>query len=69
VGRTGRIGKKGQYSVILYDKDAINRDGKDYVHQMLECLKSTDSSNVIRFMQRIMVNDQGVTDVSMLREE
>jgi superfamily II DNA/RNA helicase len=69
VGRTGRIGKKGQYSVILFDKDAKNRDGNDYVFQMLESLKSADSKNVIKFNQRIKDNEQNVIDESMSSEE
>ncbi len=30
-GRTNRMGNKGQYSVIIYDKEAKGKEGKDYV--------------------------------------
>jgi hypothetical protein len=31
LGRTARVGNKGQYSVILNDKDSKNADGRIYL--------------------------------------
>ena len=38
LGRTGRIGNKSQYSVILLDQDAQNEDGQSYLEKKLEIL-------------------------------
>ncbi len=35
VGRTGRIGNKGQYAVVLLDKKAFNYDGETYLTKAL----------------------------------
>ena len=42
LGRTARVGNKGQYSVILNDKDSKNADGRIYLQQKLEALESQD---------------------------
>ena len=42
LGRTARVGNKGQYSVILHDKDSKNADGRIYLQQKLEALESQD---------------------------
>ena len=42
LGRTSRVGNKGQYSVILNDKDSKNADGRIYLQQKLEALESQD---------------------------
>jgi hypothetical protein len=35
LGCTGRIGNKGQYSVIIFDREAKNAQGDVYVGQLL----------------------------------
>ena len=42
LGRTGRIGNRGQYSVILFDKEARNAEGAVYLEQKLESLENSD---------------------------
>ncbi len=36
------MGNKGQYCLVLYDKDARNEDGKVYLDKFLENLQSKD---------------------------
>ena len=42
LGRTARVGNKGQYCVIHNDKDSKNADGRIYLQQKLEALESQD---------------------------
>jgi hypothetical protein len=42
LGRTGRIGNKGQYSVILYDVKANNRSGELYLSTKQMELQNSD---------------------------
>jgi hypothetical protein len=42
MGRTGRIGNKSQYSVVLHDPDAKNEDGRSYLEKKLEILQNID---------------------------
>ena len=42
LGRTGRIGNKAQYSIILFDQDAQNDDGLSYLEKKLEVLQNND---------------------------
>jgi hypothetical protein len=46
LGRTGRIGNKSQYSVLIYDADAKNEDGPSYLDKMLEILINKDLQKV-----------------------
>ncbi len=46
LGRTGRIGNKSQYSVLLHDSDAKNEEGSSYLDKMLEILKDKDLQRV-----------------------
>jgi hypothetical protein len=36
IGRTGRVGQKGQYAVILHDISSKNQDGTIYLNKKLE---------------------------------
>ena len=42
LGRTGRMGNKAQYCVILHDADARNEDGQTYLDKKLEVLQNYD---------------------------
>ena len=42
LGRTGRIGNKGQYAVVLHDPSSKNFDGKIYLQKKLEELSDGD---------------------------
>jgi hypothetical protein len=42
LGRTGRIGNKSQYSVLLHDTEAKNEEGTSYLEKMLEILSNKD---------------------------
>lgn len=42
LGRTGRLGNKGQYSVVLFDKAVPHSDGSFYLKQKLEYLKNQE---------------------------
>ena len=40
LGRTGRMGNKSQYCVILHDADAKNEEGQTYLDKKLEILQN-----------------------------
>ena len=49
LGRTGRVGNKGQYSVILHDPEAKNVDGTVYLEAKLEALSNFDISTISKW--------------------
>jgi hypothetical protein len=46
LGRTGRIGNKSQYSVLIHDAEAKNEEGPSYLDKMLEILINKDLQKV-----------------------
>ena len=42
LGRTARMGNKGQYQVVLYDKEAKKQDGPAYLAMKMGALRNNE---------------------------